>query len=331
MMKAAFFSKYPNIIDYVYNLGRREKIAEMFDLYEKVITPENIAEEIENIKDIDCLFTSWHMFVPEEKYLDQLTNLKVVFYGAGTVKYFAEPFLRRGIQVVTSAQANGEFVADYAASQIQLAAKGFFHNLRVDNYSARDFHGKFKYTGFFEINVGLIGAGMIGRMVIERMKLPSIHVCVYDPYLSEERARELGVKKCSLEEIFSTCLVVSNHAPNIPETEKMLTPEHFASMLPHATFINTGRGATVDEEGMIRVLKERTDIVALLDVTFPEPPAEDSPLLHMPNIYHTSHIAGSQGNEVVFMADLCIEEAQRFLNGQPMKYSVTMEMLKTMA
>ena len=79
MMKAAFFSKYPNIIDYVYNLGRREKIAEMFDLYEKVITPENIAEEMENIKDIDCLFTSWHMFVPEEKYLDQLTNLKVVF------------------------------------------------------------------------------------------------------------------------------------------------------------------------------------------------------------------------------------------------------------
>ena len=331
MMKAAFFCKFPQKVDYVYALGRRERLAEMFQLYENVITPENIADEIENIKDIDCIFSTWGMFAPTEEYLDQLTNLKIVFYGAGTVKYFAEPFLRRGIQVVTSAQANGEFVADYSASQIQLAAKGFFHNLRVNNYSARDFHGHFPYTGFFEINVGLIGAGMIGRMVIERMKLPSIHTCVYDPYLSEEKAKELGVKKCSLEEIFSTCLVVSNHAPNIPETEKMLTAAHFASMLPHATFINTGRGATVDEEGMIAVLKERKDIVALLDVTWPEPPAEDSPLLHMSNIYHTTHIAGSMGNEVVFMADLCLQEAQRFLNGEPLKYSVTLEMLKTMA
>lgn len=330
-MKAAFFCADPDKISYVYKFGCREQAAELFELYDTIITPENIAEEIDAIRDIDCIFSTWGMFTPEEKYLDQLTRLKIVFYAAGTVKYFAVPFLRRGIQVISAARANNEFVADFSASQIQLAAKGFFHNLRVNDFSARAFHGRFQYTGFYEINVGLIGAGSIGRMVIERLKLPRIHVCVYDPYLSEEKARELGVRKCSLEELFSTCLVVSNHAPNTPETEKMLTEAHFAAMLPHAVFINTGRGATVDEEGLIRVLKERTDLVAVLDVTWPEPPDENSPLLHMNNIYHTSHIAGSQGNEVAFMAELCLEEARRFLKGEAPRYAVTLDMLATMA
>ena len=330
-MKAAFFCDNRERFPLVYGKGRKEQVEKLFSTYGTVITSENLPREIDALRDIDCIFSTWGMLPLSDETLDKMPRLKAVFYAAGSVKYFAEPFLRRGIQVVTAAEANGEFVADYAASQIQLAAKGFFHNLRVDGYNARLTHPDLRYTGLYDIRVGIIGAGLIGRRVMEKMKLPGIEICVYDPYLSPEEAERLGVKKCTLEEMFSTCQVVSNHAPNIPETEHMIRGEHFESMLPFAAFINTGRGLTVDEEAMLAVLARRKDVVALLDVTYPEPPAEDSLLLHLPNVFHTSHIAGSKGNEVVSMADLCLIEARRFLNGEPMQHTVSLEKLKIMA
>ena len=330
-MKAAFFVNNESTMERVYAFGRKEQVEALFEIYPHRITQDNFAEHAEALSDLDFIFSTWGMPVLTEADIEKMPRLKAVFYAAGTVKYFAEPFLKKGIPVISAADANGEFVADYAASQIQLAATGFFHNLRVGPYNARAFHNRNDYTGLFAIRVGLIGAGLIGRRTIEKMRLPGIEICVYDPYLSEEEAEKLQVTKVSLEEIFSTCQVVSNHAPNIPSTYGMLRPCHFESMLPMSTFINTGRGRTVEEEGMLDVLEKRTDIVALLDVTYPEPPDENSRIFKLQNVYHTSHIAGSLGREVVHMADLCIEEAHRFLRGEPLQYSVSLEKLAIMA
>ena len=132
-------------------------------------------------------------------------------------------------------------------------------------------------------------------------------------------------------EAFAHANVVSNHIANLPQTVKLLREEHFAAMKTGATFINTGRGATVDEDGLIRVLQARFDLTALLDVTHPEPPLEDSPLYSLPNAQLSSHIAGSLGDEVVRMADSVIEESARWQRGEPLRYAVTPEMLDTMA
>ena len=330
-MKAAFFGNNAANLNRVYAFGRKEQVEALFDVYPTPITGENFFEHAENLVDLDFIFSTWGMPVLTDEQIEKMPQLKAVFYAAGTVKAFAEPFLKKGIQVISAADANGEFVADYAASQIQLAATGFFHNLRVGPYNARAFQGRNDYTGLFAIRVGLIGAGLIGRRTIEKMRLPGIEICVYDPYLSEEEAEKLQVTKVSLEEMFESCQVVSNHAPNIPETYGMLKPCHFEKMLPMSTFINTGRGRTVEEEGMLDVLEKRTDIVAILDVTYPEPPEENSRIYKLQNVYHTSHIAGSLGREVVRMADLCIDEAKRFLNGEDLKYSVSLEKLAIMA
>jgi phosphoglycerate dehydrogenase-like enzyme len=102
-------------------------------------------------------------------------------------------------------------------------------------------------------------------------------------------------------------------------------------MPPNATFINTGRGATVRESELIEVLAARSDLNALLDVTDPEPPLPDSPLWEMKNVVLTSHIAGSIGDEVVRMADYMIEEFESWLDGKPTRFSVSEAMLETMA
>lgn len=115
------------------------------------------------------------------------------------------------------------------------------------------------------------------------------------------------------------------------DTEKMLRREHFEVMKPGATFINTARGAVVDEAGMIEVLKSRPDLFAVLDVTYPEPPLPDSPFYDLPNVVLTPHIAGSMGNECRRMGRYMIDEFRRYQAGEPFHYEVTNDMMSRLA
>ena len=105
----------------------------------------------------------------------------------------------------------------------------------------------------------------------------------------------------------------------------------FEKMKPYSTFINTGRGAQVVENELIKTLKKRPDITAILDVTFPEPPAKDSEFFKLRNCILTPHIAGSSGEEVKRMAVYMLDEFNSFISGKPVKYEVTAKMLETMA
>ena len=87
----------------------------------------------------------------------------------------------------------------------------------------------------------------------------------------------------------------------------------------------------MDESALIEKLTQNPTITAVLDVTFPEPPKEDSPLYLLPNVVLTPHIAGSSGNEVCRMAEYMLEEAKCFENGEKTRFEVTREMLDTMA
>ena len=111
----------------------------------------------------------------------------------------------------------------------------------------------------------------------------------------------------------------------------MLDYELFSTMIPYSTFINTGRGAQVVENDLIRVLKERADVFALLDVTEPEPPLKNSDLYKLDNCILTPHMAGASGNEFWRLADFSINSLKKYLKNECCEYEVTLEMLKTMA
>jgi len=139
------------------------------------------------------------------------------------------------------------------------------------------------------------------------------------------------VEKSDIATIFRTCQVVSNHLANNAHTQGIFRQEHFASMVPYGVFLNTGRGAQVVEEDLAKVLTARPDLTAVLDVTMPEPPLEDSPFYKLPNCILTPHIAGSSGWEVHRMAQWIEEEYDRYVAGVPNLYEVTIPMLETMA
>ena len=143
--------------------------------------------------------------------------------------------------------------------------------------------------------------------------------------------KSLGVTLCSLEELFSTCTVVSNHLANNEQTRGMLNGALFSSMRPYATFLNTGRGAQVVEDDLVDVLTARPDLTAVLDVTYPEPPAEGHAFYSLPNCVLTPHIAGSSGDEVHRMAEYMKDEFDRLIAGEACRYEVNLKMLETMA
>ena len=262
-----------------------------------------------------------------------LPSLRAVFYGAGSVQGFAREFLQCGVSVFSAWGANGVPVAEFTVAQRILASKGYFqrfHRYTKETWGNRGRGGDF--IGNFETRVGIIGAGMIGRLVIALLKNYKMQVYVFDPFLSCETAEELGVTKTeSLPELFETCDVISNHLANNPQTVGMIDAKSFSRMKKNAAFINTGRGAQVVEADLIQALKEEPDRIALLDVTYPEPPAADSELYRLDNVFLSPHIAGSIGQEVWRMADYMYEEYRSFDAGLPTRFHVTESMLKTMA
>lgn len=316
--------------DYVYAMGRQERLRQIVNLHPQVISEKTFEANADVLKDAEVMFATWQIAKLTPLRYEMMPKLKAIFYAAGTVKPFAESALERGIRIVSAWRMNAVPVAEFALAQILLSTKGYFANTAA--FKKRSlFKSSPKGLGNFEQTVALLGAGAIGRKLIELLKPFRLHVVVFDPYLGEDAARDLGVEKVSLEEAFARGVIVSNHIANIPETVGMLNGEHFESMMPGATFINTGRGAQVNEPEMIAVLRKRPDLRALLDVTFPEPPAEDSPLYTLANVQLSTHIAGSIGNEVVRMADLVIEEFLCWQAGLPLEHEVTLEMLDRMA
>ncbi len=301
---------------------------------DRVYTKKDIVSSENDFSEVEYIFSTWGMpEFSENEIRENLPGLKAVFYGAGSVRWFAKEFFDCGVRVFSAWKANAVPVAEFTLAQILLAAKGYFKVSSAQ--SAGDLPAadnlKFKYPGNYGISVGIIGAGMIGRKVMELLKPFDIKVCAYDAFLSKDELAELGAEKLSLDELFERCLVVSNHLADNAETAGMINYELLSKLMKNASFINTGRGAQVVTADLIRILREREDITALLDVTYPEPLPEGHEFFEIKNCFLTPHIAGSMGLEVRRMAEYMHEAYRKTLAGEKSDCEVTLEMLKTMA
>lgn len=334
--QALFFNDDPRRFPVLYPEDLRSRIRAHADLYPEILS----SGDLENpayaalFARTRVIFSSWGMpALTEEQIASHFPNLEAVYYAAGTVQYFARPFLKRGVRVFSAWAANGVPVVEFTVAQIVLAGKGYFQSLR--RYREMDRRASFAYTASlpcnYNIRVGILGAGVIGRSVMEKLKGYQYEVLAYDPYVSDEVLEGLGARRASLEEIFSTCQIISNHVANLPATVGMIDGKLLHSMLPNAAFINTGRGAQVVESELIAALKECPDRTALLDVTWPEPPEAGSEFYTLPNVFLTPHIAGSQNNEWTRMGLYMVEEFERTEAQLPVRYEVTEKMLETMA
>ena len=334
MKRAIFLCELSDKFEAVFPERLVEEIKKSVDTDGVLYGKKDILSSPEAFSDVSFIFSTWGMPTFTEAEIEKaFPALECVFYAAGTVQAFARPFLARGVKVFSAWAANAVPVAEYTVAEILLAGKCFYTQTRLmaEKKSEEAYALREACIGNYGEKVGLIGCGMIGSLVAEALKVYDLEVLVYDPFLSDEKAEALGVKKASLDEIFSTARVVSNHLANNPQTQGILGYEHFSRMLPYSTFINTGRGAQVREDELIKLLSLRPDVTAVLDVTSREPLPESSPLYTLNNCFLTPHIAGSLGGEVVRMAKYMLTECRAFLSGEKTHYEVTAKMLETMA
>ena len=309
----------------IYGPKEREEIAKLVDIYAPPQTAESVQANPEILADAEVVFSGWGCPTLDQRLLDAAPKLRAVFYGAGSIKQVVSPaFWERGIMITSAYAANGIPVVEFTIAEILFSLKrGWYYVRAIRELGA--YPPRIRVPGAYGSTVGIISLGMIGRGVCERLRSFDVKVIAYDPYVSEAKAQELGVTLVSLEDIFTQSDVVSLHTPWLPETEGMITGEHFAMMPEGATFINTARGAVVREDEMIAVLRKRPDLWAILDVTYPAPPEPGSPLYTLPNVVLTPHIAGSLDRECERMGRYMVEELQRYLAGEPLRWQITKE------
>ena len=329
-MRSIFLCNKKSNVEKVY----ADSFEKLSDVERRVYSSADVLGEPEAFSEVEYIFSTWGMpAMSEDEIKSCFPNLKCVFYAAGSVQAFARPFLACGVKVFSAWAANAVPVVEYTLAQIILANKGFFAHSREMKKGNRE-AGKLmrdSYPGNYGENVGIIGVGMIGSQVAERLKGYKLNVLAFDPFLSDARAEALGIRKVSLDELFSSCRVISNHMANNEQTKGMLDYKCFSKMMPFSTFINTGRGAQVVEDDLVKVLEERPDVTAILDVTYPEPPAAGHAFYSLPNCFLTPHIAGSLMNETHRMAEYIVEEYGRYIAGERCLYEVSEKMLETMA
>ncbi|MBC9868176.1 MAG: glycerate dehydrogenase, partial [Opitutae bacterium] len=241
-----------------------------FPLSQSVTDLAEISEEISG--SIDFIISSWGAPIMDDAFLNRFPKLKAVFHAGGSVKGFATKSVwERDIRVTSAARINAIPTAIFAFSQIIFCLKhGWQTALEMreqKQFRELDNH----IPGTVDSTVGILSLGHIGREVVKRLKDLEINIIAFDPYVSNEFARELGVELTSLDDVFARSHVVSCHTPLLPETKGLLRQWHFESMPPGASFVNTARGAIVNEPELIEALKRRPDLFAALDVTDPEP------------------------------------------------------------
>lgn len=306
-------------------------IDQRVDIPRHPLTAENYRKSDQIWPDVEIIFSGWGMTLMDEAFLTRFPNLKVVFYGAGSVKpHLTEMFWRSGIRITNAAAANAIPVAEYTCAQIiQALKRGWQTALYIRK--ERRFPKFATPPGVYQTTVGLLSLGMIGRMVAERLHSYDVKIVAYDPFISQEEARRLKITLLPLDEVFAHADVVSCHTPSLPETYQMLRGYHFELLKPQASFINTARGEVIAEDEMIEVLQKRPDLMAILDVTYPEPPEPGSLLYSLDNVVLTPHIAGSMGHECRRMGQYMVEELERYLDGAPLLYEVSEERAVVMA
>jgi len=273
----------------------------------------------------DCLVAvaSWNDVCLNETIAAACPRLRLWEHVAGSVKHMFGPWLEdRDITIASCAPSNGENVAEYALGLLIVGLKRALENAAANRTGGNPKPPNARVLA--SSTIGVVGASQVGRHLVRFLKPFGPTVLVYDPHLSDAEAAALGARKTDdLTALCAESHAVTLHAPSLPETAGMIGVQQLRAMRDDAVLVNTARGALVDEAALIAELSKGR-LFAMLDVTEPEPAANDSPLRRLPNVMLTSHIAGMPDWK---MGRQAVDDVERFLRGEKPLMAVTADML----
>jgi D-3-phosphoglycerate dehydrogenase len=272
------------------------------------------------IADAEILIT--HLAPVSRSMLARLPDLRLIGVSrGGPVNIDMVAARERGVRVVNAPGRNSSAVAEFTIGAIlaetRLIRAGH-EALRQGVWRGDLYRADVTGEELSELTVGIIGYGHIGTKVVRLLKPFGCRILVDDPYVElrpEDRAD--GVEAVGLDELLERSDVVSLHARVTPETTGFIDRRAFARMKRGAYFINTARGPMVDYAALHDALASGHLRGAMLETFAEEPTPPDLPLLRLPNVTLTPHIAGASLKTVKIAASMVAEEVRRHLHGEP--------------
>ncbi len=225
--------------------------------------------------------------------IERATNLRAIGRaGVGVDNVDVQAATKRGIVVANAPESNVVTAAEHTMALLLALARNIpqaYESLIAGKWD------RSKYSGveLYEKTLGILGFGRIGQLVAQRARGFGMRVVAFDPFVSAERYRDLGVEKAdSPEDIYAQADFITIHLPKTPETEGFLNAEAFAKMRDGARVLNVARGGLIDEAALKEALDSGKLGGAALDV-FPSEPMTENPLFGYPNVVVTPHLGAS--------------------------------------
>lgn len=224
----------------------------------------------------------------------------------------------KGIAVCCAPGRVSEPVADFTCALILDINRGVTYVNKWWKPGLKEELQPYFYPELFrDITIGLVGFGIIGRKVVNRLRNFGFKFIAYDPFVKQEDVADLGVTMLPLNEVMAQADTVTVHARLLPSTKNLIGKEQIALMKPSAFIVNTARGGLIEEEALIEALKERKIRGAALDVLQTEPLPDDHILRKLDNVILTPHLAGMAGDMDVVSAQIIAGFIDNFLAGEP--------------
>ena len=257
--------------------------------------------------------------------LEHATRLRVIGRaGVGVDNIDLDAATRRGILVMNTPGGNAISVAEHTLALLLALARS------VPQLSAAIHAGRWEKSGAgVELRgktLGLLGLGRVGSEVARRARALEMRILAHDPYISENVAREADVELVPLAELLARADFLSLHAALSPATEGIINAAALAKMKRGARLINTARGELVDEAALAEALRSGHLAGAAMDVFAVEPP-RGSPLVGLPNVIATPHVAGSTEEAQEEVGTLIAQQVRDFLADGVLRNAVNLPTL----
>jgi len=252
------------------------------------------------------------------------TRLKVIGRaGVGVDNIDVDSATERGIMVVNAPGANTISAAEHTIGMLLSLSRKIpaaNQSLKSGEWSRK------KYMGV-EVNgkvLGIIGLGRVGGEVAKRAKGLGMRVVAYDPFISQEKAGELGVSLMGFSEVLSISDFITIHTPLMKDTYHLIGKDEFEKMKEGVRIINCARGGIIDENALVEAIKSGKVAGAALDVFEQEPPPMDSDLLKLDSVIVTPHLGASTEEAQRAAAIVIADEVIRALENKPVRNAVNM-------
>jgi D-3-phosphoglycerate dehydrogenase len=300
-----------------------ERLAEAQDVEFQVILSLNRNELIDVIGDYDAIIVRSGTKVDAE-VLAAGRNLKAVGRaGVGIDNVDVQAATSRGVVVMNTPQANSVATAEHTMALMLAVSRHIapaHASLKAGEWRRSDFVGQQLYRRV----LGLIGFGRIGRLVAARAQAFGMEILAYDPYASEEVAREFGVTLVELDDLLSQADYITLHTVTSPETRHIINQQTLAQMKDGVIIVNCARGQLIEETALVDALESGKVHAAAVDVYEQEPPGQSNPLVGHPLVLHSPHLGASTYEAQRDVATQIVDQVLDALRGTDFRNAVNM-------